>query len=587
MSKAGAHTCRYGEDPYLIGEFAAQYVKTMQERDEDGFIKVACTVKHFLYGDSAGGVNTASMYGGVNHVWNDLASPYVRALKEDPVSIMVSYASVDRVPSHMNTALIQGMLRGKMGFKGMIMSDAMGIKNLHTQSKVASSEADAAIKALKAGVQIELAPEQPAYFPELSNYDNDTQIMALVDEASRHMLEIKFAVGMFDLPLPTLESLNQTLRALDHLEINRRASEESVVLLENDGILPVTRLSKVAVVGPLADLINPGSYAALNSAHPRDGLSFLRALENKVGVDSITFAQGVEVNNKTGGSKINEAVSAVQESEVAIVVLGSLAVYTRDPEIRQSTDGEAAAHADLGFPGEQQQLLDAVLDTGKPTILIISGGQAFVLNNSTMRSNAIIHSFLGGEYTGEALVDILTGTVNPSGKLTITMPQAQGAFPVYYDYLLSDIQGGYPKGLGVCSEHWTLPCLERDAAPHGFGYGKSYTTFNISQPVAVLTEETMKLTCTVSNTGGMAGQEVVQVYFRPEYTTIEFPVKKLIRFDKLLLQPGEQQTVEFSMPRAELGYWVDGEWQVESGNYTFWVGSSSRDQDLRNTTVAM
>lgn len=167
--RAPAKIYRYGEDPYLIVEFAAQFVKTMQERDEDGFIKVACTVKHFLYGENAGGVNTASMYGGVNHLWNDLAAPYVRALQEDPVSIMVAYASIDRVPAHMNTALLQGMLRGKMGFNGMLMSDAGGIRNLHTQSKVASSKADAAIKALQAGVQIELAPSQPAYFPALAD----------------------------------------------------------------------------------------------------------------------------------------------------------------------------------------------------------------------------------------------------------------------------------------------------------------------------------------------------------------------------------------------------------------------------------
>jgi len=576
-------THRYGEDVYLIGEFTARYVKTMQERDENGFIKVACTIKHFMYGQGMGGVNTASMDGGANHLYNDLALPYIRAIQEDPVSIMISYSSIDRVPMSMNTKLVQGMLRNEMGFEGMIMSDAMGILHLHTESRVASSHEDAAVKALKAGLQIELAPVQPACFPFLVNRSGDSEIEQLVTKAARRMLEVKFATGMFDLPLPSEEILNQTLRAEKHLEVNRQASRESLVLLQNDGILPKSGLGKVAVLGPLADIIDAGSYGPINSANPRNGQSLRRSLEAKLGTENVFYEQGVEIDNSSDGSGINAAVAAAQKAGLAIISLGSLSVYSYDPNVASRTDGEFFSHPDLGFPGEQQQLLDAVLDAGVPTILVLGGGQAFVLNNSTMRANAIIHSFLGGEFTGDALVETITGMVNPSGKLTISMPQAQGAFPIYYDYLPSDNVGGFAA---VCSGDWTLPCLNRSDPPMAFGYGLSYTTFEISAP-QVSAGNSVEVSCTITNTGNGAGKEVVQVYYDQEYSTIELPNKRLIRFEKVDLQPGESQNVNFSIDRDEMGYYVDAKYQVDSGNYTFWIGSSSRAQDLQNTTVTL
>lgn len=367
-------TYRYGEDVYLIGEFTARYVKTMQQRDENGFIKVACTIKHFLYGQGVGGVNTASMAGGSDHLYNDLALPYIRAIQEDPVSIMISYSSVDRVPMSMNTKLAQGMLRNEMGFEGMIMSDAMGILHLHTESRVASSYEDAAVKALRAGLQIELAPLQPACFPFLVNRSGDSEIEQLVFEAARHMLEVKFATGMFDLPLPSEKTLNQTLRAEKHLEVNRQASRESLVLLQNDGILPKSDIGKVAVLGPLADIFEAGSYAPINSANPRNGKSLRRSLEAKLGAENVFYEQGVEINNSSDGSGINAAVEAAQNAGLAIISLGSLSVYSRDPNVASRRDGEFFSHPDLGFPGEQQQLLDAVLDAGIPTILVLGGG---------------------------------------------------------------------------------------------------------------------------------------------------------------------------------------------------------------------
>ncbi|KAK5036534.1 hypothetical protein LTS07_002261 [Exophiala sideris] len=583
---------QYGEDVYLIGEFAAQYVKTMQERDEDGYMKVATTVKHFLYGQGSGGVNTASMDGGVNHLYNDLALPFIRVFKEDPASIMISYASIDRIPMSMNKAMIQGMLRNEMGFQGLVMSDAVAINHLYTQSLVASSYKDAAIKAVKAGMQLELAPQQPACFPYLVNSSNDTSIVEMVDEAVRQLLIIKFETGMFDQPLPTLENLNATLRSAGHLDTNLQASRESIVLLQNNGILPRPKLGKVALLGPFADILDPGSYAPSTSANPENGRTLRGSLEAVLGSESVQYVQGVNIRTDSGNSiaGIQQAVAAAKEADVAIVSLGSLSVYFLDGNVAQRTDGEFFSHPDLGFPGQQQQLLDAVLDTGVPTVLVLNGGQAFVLNNSTMRANAILHTFLGGEFTADALVEILQGQVNPSGKLTVTMPQAEGAFPVYYDFLPSDAEGGYAATVaGVCTSDWSFPCLTRGGATMAFGFGLGYTTFDIASSKAVVAGGgNVTVSCTVTNTGSVTGKEVVQVYYRQQYSNlIELPNKRLVRFQKVELSPGQSQDVSFSIDRNELGYYVNAQYQVDSGNYTFWVGSSSRAQDLMNVTLTL
>lgn len=559
----------------------------MQERDENGYIKVGTTIKHFLFGQGMGGVNTASMDGGVNHLYNDLAIPYIRVLKENPTAIMISYSSIDRIPMSMNTALIKGMLRSEMGFKGLVMSDAMGILHLYTESKVASSYKDAATKALRAGLQIELSPGQPACFPFLVNSSNDHEIVSLVDEAVRQHLIIKFETGMFDLPLPTLENLKRTLRAPEHLKINRQASREAIVLLSNDDFLPQNNLSKVALIGPFGDILDPGSYAPSTAANPLHGQTLKDVLETRFGSTNVQYVKGVDIlstsaNDKTG---IEDAVTAVKDAGVAVVALGSLSVYFQDLITGQRTDGEFFAHASLGFPGSQQQLLDAILDTGVPTILVLNGGQAFVLNNSTLRANAILHQFLGGEFSADALVEIITGEVNPSGKLTITMPQAEGAFPISYDYLPSDNVGGAGNYNG-CAGDWSFPCLNRDGAPMAFGYGLSYTTFDISTP-QISNSSGVSISCTVTNTGQVAGKEVVQVYFRQQYSDIETPNKRLIRFEKIELQPGETQRVEFNIDRNDLGYYNNARYQVDSGNYTFWVGSSSRMVDLKNATITL
>ncbi|KAI1454139.1 glycoside hydrolase superfamily [Annulohypoxylon moriforme] len=586
----------YGEDPYLVGEFGTKYVKTMQEKDEKtGYVKVATTIKHFVYGQSSGGVNEASMYGGINHIFNDLGSPFIKVIRNaNPMSLMTSYATVDGVPMTANEYMIQTVLRDAMKFDGAIMSDAVAIEYLYTISKVASSMADAGLLALRAGVQLEITLTQPAVFPSLLEYGNDSSIVELVNKAVFDLLKIKFGVGEFDLPLPTIEGLSSTLRAPKHLELSRDMARESLVLLQNDGLLPLKldNATKIALLGPFADIINPGSYAPAISEDRSVGNSLRTSLINKLGSSNVNFVKTVDIIDTTDDT-IDVAVSAAKSAGLAILMLGSLSANPDDPNWVKRTDGEYFSHPDLGFPGLQQKLLDAVLDTGVTTVLILSGGQAFYLQDSTLRANAIVHSFLGGEFTGDALAEIIFGEVNPSGKLTVSLPQASGAWPIAYDFLNSDNYNGYrTTNATFFARDWQFPVLER-TPPMAFGFGLSYTTFSISTPTAMVTkdkngEQLVRISASVTNSGGSAGKEVVQLYFRQKYTHIvETPNKQLIRFEKIGLEQGQTQNVTFEVPHSELGYYFNMEWKVNAGDFIFWLGSSSKSADLKTVNVTL
>jgi hypothetical protein len=569
----------------------------MEEKDANGYTKVACTIKHFVFGDPRGGVNTASQYGGLNHLFNDQLRPYLHVLETTkPASLMVSYATVDLVPMSANEYMLQDILRDRMGFKGLIMSDAYSIPNLYTQSKTATSLEDAALQALRAGLQMELAPAgTPAVFPTLISSVKDKTVAKLIDEAALKMLEIKFASGVFEQPLADLGVMNKTLRAPAHLDLARQMAREGIMMLKNDGLLPLTP-DKVAVIGPFGDILNAGSYAAVNTTDPRYGNSLYRSAVTAFGADKVTFTQGCDFVDTSDDSGIATAVTAAKEAGFAVVMIGSLSAPMDDTIlIKKRTDGEFFAHADLGFPGLQQLLLDAILDAGVPTVLVLSGGQPFVLDpSSSLRANAIFHSFLGGEFTGDALVELLTGTANPSGKLTVSMPQHSAAIPVMYDYLPSDDQGGSARLLGYQSA-WQFPNLTRPV-PMPFGYGLSYTTFDIAAPVARVEvqgsgkekKEVVVVTTTVTNTGGRKGQEVVQVYFRPATTRgLEFPVRRLVRFEKVELETGESREVEFTIPYKDLGIWINAKLTTQLGLYHLWAGSSSREQDLKMVNVTL
>lgn len=565
----------------------------MQEKDENGFMKVAATIKHFVYGWEAGGVNTAHQYGGINHVYNDMLPPFIKTISEgNPASLMVSYSSLDRVPMSANKFMLQRVLRDDLKFQGIIMSDAGALNDLSGEFRIARTSQDAAILAVKAGMQMELSPGQESATQTLVNVTNDAEITALVSNATFKILELKFSLGLFDLPLPSVENATKILRATAHLEAARNISRESIVLLQNDDLLPLQSNTSrtVAVLGPYASIIDPGSYAPHSTADKTHGNSLLQSLQHALGSKNVIHEPGVDFLDRTKRTGITSAVTAAKSADLAILSVGSLSVYTSDSLYDKRTDGEFFTHADLGFPGLQQELIDAVLDTGVPTIIVLSGGQAFVLNNSTLRANAILHTFLAGEYTADSVVEILSGQVNPSGKLPISLPQANGAFPVAYNWLPSDNHGGSSGSPIYGSSAWQFPAITIEP-PMAFGFGLTYTSFNMSFEVKEAMTDggdpAFEVSVNVTNTGSVAGKEVVQLYFRQSLSTIELPVKRLIRFAKVSLGAGRSEVVTFVVSQKEMGYYLNMEWTLEKGIYTFYVGSSSKSDDLQEQDVTI
>lgn len=565
----------------MNGEYAAAYISTMQEEDAQGFMKVATTIKHYLYGTSTGGVNQASMLGGPNHIYNILALPYINVLKKVmPASVMPSYATIDGVPAHSNSYLLQDLLRDQFGFDGVIVSDADAIAMLYLTHHTATTLNDAGIKSLAAGVELELAIGFPTGFESLVGNSSIKSVVANVNQAVSRILDLKFKLGLFDKSLEADTKALKTLRNQKHLKVNEQISSESIVLLKNDGVLPLDSATKVAVLGPLASVINTGTYAAWTNKENGNN-TFLDAIQDEFGTENVEYVQGVDIVD-TDDADIDSAVAAAEAAGLAIIVLGSVAVGWEDSLVGDRTDGEGNTHASLKLPGRQEELLKAVTATGVPTVLILTGGQAFELYDTAQDAKAILHCFHSGEMTGRALVDIITGRVNPSAKLTITFLARSEVNPVYYNREQSDWQGA-----GAIQ----FPYLEKNYL-YPFGYGLSYTTFEFTNArlgkSTYGTKDTVSVTVTVSNTGKMDGKEVVQVYFKQNVAPLSLPIKRLIGFAKVYIAAGESKTVEIKIPVKELGYWLDGDYRVDKGTYQFYVGDSSADNSLSDPlTVAI
>lgn len=417
----------------------------------------------------------------------------------------------------------------------------------------------------------------------LTTLSKNPTVVTAVREAARRVLTLKFLTKTFDDPNPDLKKLNSSLRTTDAMQTNLDITRESMVLLKNDGILPLksSLLSKVAVIGPMADIINPGSYAASDY---RTGSTILSGIK-KISSD-VTFSRGCFRNNDTDFATMKaEAVTNAKSASLAVVALGSVA-QTVDTNANDRTDGEGFDHADLDFPGLQNELLKAIAERGTPIVLIVSGGQAFSMEYAANATNAIIHTFLQGELGGDVVAEIITGKTNPSGKLTVSIPRLSSAVPIYYNYISSDRkQVGWQQ---VYTDYQSplLDCL----ALYPFSHSLSFTKFDISSVTVTNNTSThgnITFKAIVKNTSSVQGKEVVQVYFNQFAPDIERPVKNLIRFTKVDLNPGVSTTVSFSIAVSELGYFINGVKQVDADQYTIFVGSSSDDADLVATKIVV
>ena len=541
-----------GEDPYLGSVLAAARVRGFQQY-------ILATVKHFA---AYGGAEAGREYNTVDMSERTLREvylpPYKAAVDAGVGSVMSAFNEIAGVPSSANPWLTNTVLRHEWGFDGFVVSDWTSVAELRAHG-IAASAADAGRLALAAGVDMDMVAA--IYVDSLPALVRSGRIpIAQVDEAVRRILRAKFKLGLFDDPYRALPEVPQD-KALA-----RRAAQESIVLLKNEGgLLPIGAAAKtIAVIGPLAaDTVNPlGPWSG--RSRPSDVVSVLAGIRERAGSGvTVLSAPGTGVTDgDTSG--IADAVALAQRADLTVLVVGEA----------DTMSGEASSRSRLGLPGAQERLEQAVVASGKPVVLVLMSGRPLVLSWSAEHVPAILETWFLGDEAGHAIADVLFGDVNPSGRLTVTFPRSVGQIPIYY----AEKNTGRPA---VEGQHFTSKYLDVPNTPlYPFGYGLSYTTFAYRdlqvRKARLGTRDTLVVSVTVANTGTRAGTEVAQLYVRDDVGSVTRPVRQLQGFRRVELAAGASQTIEFRVPVQQLGLWNQAmKYVVEPGTFHVFAGSSS------------
>ncbi|WP_448531956.1 glycoside hydrolase family 3 N-terminal domain-containing protein [Pseudothermotoga sp.] len=574
----------FGESPYLVARMGVAYIEGIQENG------VVATTKHFVaYGASEGGKNWAPSIVACRELREVFMLPFEAAVKcANVLSVMNAYSEIDGVPCACSEELLSDVLRKEWGFKGIVVSDYFAVDVLRSYHRIAKDKGQAAKLALQAGIDIEL-PRIDCYCELKKLVEAGELSESALDEAVYRVLLMKFQLGLFEQPyVEACASLPK------HDDLALEVARKSIVLLKNDGILPLKKNTKVALVGPNAKSVRNmfGDYsyythirALLDTANlgsinaPSFNLKRLEEIVNKelqrvMSVYDALKSEGVDVEWAEGcgvlegdESTIREAVNLAEKCDVIVAVMGDRSGLTKD-----CTSGESRDSANLKLPGLQERLLLELAKTHKPIVLVLLTGRPYALGSVEDKVNAILEAWLPAEAGGQAIVDVLLGRVNPSGRLPISFPRSAGQIPVFH----------YVKPSGGRS-HWHKDYVDEPIEPlYPFGHGLSYTKFEYSnfhiESKRVPTAGEIVLKVDVKNVGDREGEEVVQLYVGREYGSVTRPVKELKGFARVHLEPGQKKTVQFKIHTDVLSYYNRRmELVVEPGVYKFMVGASSAD----------
>jgi beta-glucosidase len=581
-----------GEDPWLGAAMARAYIRGYQSDDLSKPGSVAASVKHFAaYGAAEAGreYNTTDMSEiTLRQVY---LPPYKAAVEAGAATIMSAFNSLNGVPASANPFLLNKVLRGEWGFNGFVVSDYTSVMEL-THHGIALDAATATRKAINAGVDVDMMSH--FYDVELPELIRSGQVsMDVVDEAVRRVLRVKFATGLFEHPYA--EGVEITSAVPEHRPLVRKAAEESFVLLQNDKLaggaplLPLASAGKrIALIGPLADNAEEmvGAWGGAGTSH--DIITLRQAVTERArrAGGALLYAKGTGIDDPSQAG-FAEAVQAAGAADVVVLALGE----------SSSMSGEGGSRAKLDLPGNQQQLLEAVVATGKPVVLLIFSGRPLVLDWASKHVPAIMEVWFPGTEAGNALANVLYGDTSPSGKLPMSFPRTVGQEPLYYNQFptgrppvgvdLSKVPTGQERFL---SRYIDVP----NSALFPFGYGLSYSSFAyrdvkvsrasipLAQALANRNTPLVEATAMVTNTGSRAATEVVQCYVRNLGASIEQPVRSLKGFERVTLAPGESRPVKFALGFNELSFFnVESTPTMEATQYTVWIGGSSlADQEV-------
>ena len=584
----------YGEDPYLVSRMGIAAVRGFQGdasfRDKR---HVVATLKHFAgHGQPESGMNCAPANVSMRVLRETFLYPFQQTIQHGgALSVMASYNEIDGVPSHANQWLLRDVLRKEWGFQGFVVADYYAIWEMGYRPDthghfVASDKKESCALAVQAGVNIEL-PEPDCYLHLVELVHKGTLKEAQLDELVGPMLRAKFQLGLFDDPYVDPAEADKVVGCAPHRELALEGARQAITLLKNDNsLLPLRpdQFPSIAVIGPNANRSLLGGYSGV----PKNNVTVLEGIRAKVGDRAkVYYSEGCKIT--VGGSwqqdevipsdpeedrkAIAKAVVIAKKTDLIILALGGNEQTSREAWSLQHMGDRTS----LDLIGLQDDLVRAMVATGKPVIVLLFNGRPISINAVSRTVPAILECFYLGQETGRAVADVLFGDFNPGGKLPITIPRSAGHLPAFYNYKPS-ARRGY---------------LFDDVSPlYAFGYGLSYTTFRIGnvrlEKAKIGKAGSTRALADVTNTGARAGTEVVQMYIRDRVSSVTRPVKELKGFERVALQPGETKTVAFAITPDSLAFYdIHMKYVVEPGDFEIMIGASSRDQDLTKITLTV
>lgn len=578
-----------GEDPYLGAAMARAQVLGFQGTEPGALDRVLACAKHFAgYGAADGGRDYDSSYIPEEQMWNTYLPPFKAAADAGAATFMSAYMDLNDIPASGNRWLLHDVLRDAWSYKGFVVSDAMAVHSLITHGYARNGQ-DAAFKAFSAGLDMDMA--SGTYLKYLGTEVQQGRIsMQQIDDAVLPILEAKIRLGLFEHPYVDETRIPQVLNAPQSLELARTAAQRSVVLLRNQlNLLPLSKnqIRSIAVIGPLADaeLDLLDMWGAMTKPGPT--VSILQGIKNKVGNSvRIEFAHGPNIRRdipsffedvamvtikeqpkqtpEEARKAFDDAIGAAKRSDVAVLVMGEIALMS----------GEAASRSSLKLSGGQEELLEAVVATGKPVVLVLINGRPLDISWAAEHVPAILEAWYPGSQGGNGLADVLFGDANPAGHLPVSWPRSSGQLPLYYNHNLTQRPEDAPD---FTSRYWDI----LSTPLYRFGFGLSYTTFTFDNLKLSQTEAkvggTLDASVDVTNSGSRTGDTVVQLYIHQRAGSASRPVRQLKGFQRVNLAPGAKQTVHFKLGPDELQFWSPAkkQWVIEPEQFDVWVGESS------------
>jgi beta-glucosidase len=571
----------FGEDPHLASAFAAASVRGYQGDDLSADDRVAACAKHFVgYGAAEGGRDYNTTAISPSSMRNVYLPSFHAAVDAGVATLMTAFNDVNGLPSSANKHMLRDVLREEWEFDGFVVSDWESIREMIAHGCAADGRSAARL-AIEAGVNMDMA--SPTYHENVAQLVQSGDLPEpKVDELVREILRVKFRLGLFEQPY-TDESADSPLLSDEHLELSRRLARQSMVLLKNkNDVLPLGRksISSIAVIGPLADAKREQLGTWIPDGNAEDSHTPLAAIRAAAGDGvEVHYAPGLENDMDRNTEGFDEAVAAARKADVVLLFVGESA----------NLSGEARSRAILKLPGAQQELVSAVAEVGNPVVMIVQAGRPLTIGREVAQVDAVLYAWHSGTMAGPALADLLWGVESPSGKLPVTFPKAVGQAPLYYNHVNT---GRPPRPYDFENDNQVDDDIDLelgynsnylDVSPYPlypFAYGLTYTSFQYG-PIELSTEklragQTLAVHAPVTNTGKVAGDEIVQLYVRDVVGSLARPVRELKGFRRIHLEPGETEVVEFALPTADLAYY-DNEEQLllEPGKFEVYVGGSS------------